>query len=101
MTTHAILAEKTVSISELRNKPADYFTDEPVAVLSHNKPTGYVIGAETYETMMNVIQQYEKEHAVEGRFRPTAERLREIGERGMRITENATEDDLGDFVECP
>lgn len=101
MTMHAILAEKTVSISDLRAKPASYFTDEPVAVLSNNRPAGYVIGAETYRTMMNVIREYEKEHAIEAGFRPTAERLREIGERGAQITENATEDDLGDFTECP
>lgn len=101
MTMHSILAEKTVGISELRSKPADYFTDEPVAVLSNNRPAGYLIGPETYEAMVNVIKQYEQEHAIEARFRPTAQRLKELGERGTLVTENATDADLGDFTECP
>ena len=31
-----ILSEHTVSITELRKNPAQYFIDEPVAVLSNN-----------------------------------------------------------------
>ena len=101
MTTHPIMAEKSVSISALRQKPAEYFTDEPVAVLSHNKPAGYVIGAQAYERLMAIVAQYEREHSVQARFRPTAERLREIGQRGAQVAEEATEDDLGEFTEWP
>ena len=36
MSIQLILAEKTVSVPELRKKPCDYFLDEPVAVLSNN-----------------------------------------------------------------
>lgn len=101
MATHSIWAYKTVGISELRNKPADYFTDEPVAVLSNNRPTGYVIGAEAYEAMMKVIEQYNREHGIEARFRPTADRLQEIGRRGSEIVDTANESDLDQFTECP
>ncbi len=37
---HRILAEKSVNISELRKNPAKYFIDQPVAVLSNNRPAG-------------------------------------------------------------
>ncbi|KMQ76085.1 type II toxin-antitoxin system Phd/YefM family antitoxin [Marinobacter subterrani] len=49
------LAEKSVSISALRNNPAQHFGDQPIAVLSHNKPAGYVLGAELFEEMMKLI----------------------------------------------
>lgn len=72
MAPYPILAERSVSISALRNRPAEYFTDEPVAVLSHNKPTGYVIGAQAYERIRAIVAQYEQECSVQARFRPTA-----------------------------
>lgn len=47
--THTILADETVSVSELKKSPSQYFTDHAIAVLSNNRPTGYVIGAAAYE----------------------------------------------------
>lgn len=38
MGTHAILAEQSVSITELRKNPAQYFTDQPVAVCPTTGP---------------------------------------------------------------
>lgn len=40
---HRILAEKSVNITELRKNPAKYFIDQPVAVLSNNRPAGYLL----------------------------------------------------------
>lgn len=48
MASHTILAEKAVSVSEARKNLSQYFTDEPVAVLSNNKPAGYMLSAELY-----------------------------------------------------
>jgi hypothetical protein len=42
---HRILAEKSVNITELRKNPAKYFIDQPVAVLSNNRPAGYLLSA--------------------------------------------------------
>ena len=56
MASHAILAEKAVSVSEARKNLSQYFTDEPVAVLSNNKPAGYMLSAELYEKMLRIIE---------------------------------------------
>lgn len=51
-----ILAEQTVSISELRKNPAQYFIDEPVVVLSKNKPVGYMLSAKLFETIVDMLE---------------------------------------------
>ncbi len=99
MSTQTILADETVSISELRKKPQEYFTDHAIAVLSNNRTAGYVIGAEAYETLLMILRQSQQLETFEGRFRPTAERLREITEKGAKLLENATEEQLGSFSE--
>lgn len=52
-----ILAEQTVSITELRKNPAQYFIDEPVVVLSKNKPVGYMLSAKLYETIVGMLEK--------------------------------------------
>jgi len=99
VSTQTILADETVSISELRKKPQEYFTDHAIAVLSNNRTAGYVIGAEAYETLLMMLRQSQQIETFEGRFRPTAERLREITEKGAKLLENATEEQLGSFSE--
>lgn len=37
MKTHKILADETISVSELRKNPGQYFTDHAIAVLSSNR----------------------------------------------------------------
>ncbi len=51
-----ILAEQTVSITELRKNPAQYFIDEPVVVLSKNKPVGYMLSAKLFETIVDMLE---------------------------------------------
>jgi antitoxin YafN len=99
MSTHKILADETISVSELRKNPGQYFTDHAIAVLSNNRPTGYVIGAEAYEALVALlIQNQETEHFT-GRFRPTATRMKTIARKGAELLANASEEELGEFSE--
>jgi antitoxin YafN len=97
MRTYPILAEQTVSITELRKNPSQYFIEEPVAVLANNKPAGYMVSAEVYEQMVNIIEQASP--SIASKFRPSKARMEEITRKGMELLENATDEDLADFQE--
>ena len=75
----SVLAKCSASISELKKNPSfliEQAEGEPIAILNHNKPTAYLIPADTYEIMLEQIEDYqlgliikerqhEKEYAVE------------------------------------
>lgn len=51
---HPILASKVFGISELKSNPAAILrvaASEPVAILNRNKPVGYIISPEVWETL--------------------------------------------------
>lgn len=57
--TNAIYATATVSITELRRNPGAIIEEagtSPVAVLNHNRATAYLVPAETFETMMEKLE---------------------------------------------
>ncbi len=65
-----VLADFSVSISELKKNPSSLLSQangSPIAVLNHNKPTAYLISAETYEAMVEMIEDYELGKLVEER----------------------------------
>lgn len=65
-----VLADFSVSISELKKNPTSLLSQasgSPIAVLNHNKPTAYLVPAETYEAMMDMIDDYELAKLVEER----------------------------------
>ena len=97
MATQTVLAEKTVGLVEFRKKPAEYFGDKPVAVLSNNKTAGYAIGAEAFEQMVELITALAPQ--LSGNFRPSSARLEEILSQGERAILSASETDLEDFQE--
>jgi antitoxin StbD len=58
----AILANCSASISELKRNPSaliDQSEGEPIAILNHNIPTAYLIPAETYEELIERIEDYQ------------------------------------------
>jgi len=65
-----VLADFSVSISELKKNPSALLTQasgSPIAVLNHNKPAAYLIPADTYEALMDMIDDYELAKLVEER----------------------------------
>jgi antitoxin StbD len=58
----SVLANCSVSISELKRNPSALIGQsegEPIAILNHNKPTAYLIPAETYEKLMERLEDYQ------------------------------------------
>jgi antitoxin StbD len=65
-----ILADFSVSISELKKNPSALLAQasgSPIAVLNHNKPVAYLVPADTYEALMDMIDDYELTKFVEER----------------------------------
>ncbi len=57
-----VLANCSASISELKRNPSALINQsdgEPIAILNHNKPTAYLIPAETYEELLESIEDYQ------------------------------------------
>ncbi|WP_343554102.1 type I toxin-antitoxin system antitoxin YafN [Pantoea sp.] len=94
-----ILAEKTINITELRKNPAKFFIDEPVAVLSNNRPAGYMLSAHLFEELIDLLEQKQGNNHTPARFRPSASRLNEIVENGQALLQSASDKDLNEFTE--
>jgi len=65
-----ILSPYSASISELKKNPSQLIEragGEPVAILNHNKPTAYLIPAEAYEWISNLIEDQELRAIIEER----------------------------------
>ncbi len=65
-----ILADCSASISELKKNPTALLNEadgSAIAILNHNKPAAYLVPAETYEWLMDVVDDYELGKIVEER----------------------------------
>lgn len=63
-----IHADLSVSISELKRNPQAIIDDahgEAIALLNRNKPTAYIIPAETYEKLMEIAEDIELGQIIE------------------------------------
>lgn len=66
----SVLASCSVSISELKKNPSALIEQsggEPIAILNHNRPTAYLIPAETYEALLEEIENYQLGVIIKGR----------------------------------
>ncbi len=58
----SVLASCSASISELKKNPSaliEKADGQPIAILNHNRPTAYLIPAETYEAILEKIEDYQ------------------------------------------
>ena len=65
-----IRADYTVSITDLKKNPQTIIDDahgEAIALLNRNKPTAYIIPAETYETLLDLAEDLELGQIIEDR----------------------------------
>jgi antitoxin StbD len=65
-----IHADDTVSNTELKKNPQALINNangEAIAVLNRNKPTAYIIPAETYENLMELAEDFELGRIIEER----------------------------------
>ena len=63
-----ILADCSASISELKKNPTALLkvsAGAPIAILNHNKPTAYLVPAETYEWIVEKLDDIELSAIVE------------------------------------
>lgn len=67
-----ILSDYSVSISELKKNPSSLIEQShgsAIAVLNHNKPTAYLVPAETYENMMELLSDIKLSSTVSERLK--------------------------------
>lgn len=65
-----VLAECSASISELKKNPSALIAEaegSPIAILNHNTPAAYLVPAETYEWLMDALDDHELAKIVEER----------------------------------
>jgi len=65
-----VLADCSASISELKKNPTALLNEadgSAIAILNHNKPAAYLVPAETYEFLMDMLDDYELGNLVEAR----------------------------------
>ncbi len=67
----AILADYSVSITEFKKNPAQVLREAgetPVAVLSHNRPTFYMVAPKVFEAMLEELADRDLAALVKGRL---------------------------------
>jgi len=70
MAMRQVLADCSASISELKKNPTALLNEadgSAIAILNHNKPAAYLVPAETYEWLMDVVDDYELAKVVDER----------------------------------
>lgn len=63
-----VLADCSASISELKKNPSALLKEADgatIAILNHNKPAAYLVPADTYEQLIDLLDDYELSKIVE------------------------------------
>jgi antitoxin StbD len=74
MIMQSILADKAVSVSELKKNPSAVLSGAqggPVAVLNHNRVMGYMVPAEVFEALMERLDDLELAEIIRERSHET------------------------------
>lgn len=65
-----LLAESSVSITDLKKNPSAIIREAegaPVAILNHNRPSAYLVPADTFEAMLEKLEDLEIKRIVKER----------------------------------
>ncbi len=65
-----VLSDYSASISELKKNPTallNHAQGAPIAILNHNTPAAYFVPAETYEWLMDQLEDFELTQIVQER----------------------------------
>lgn len=80
-----ILSNYTASITELKKSPSELLKNagnEAIAILNHNTPSAYLVPAQTYEKLMDMLDDYMLSKDVKERlsddFKPTEVSIDEL-----------------------
>lgn len=66
-----LFARHSASISELKRNPTaliEQACGEPIVILNHNTPSAYLVPSETYERMMDLLDDLELGRLLEERM---------------------------------
>ncbi len=58
---NTVLSNYSASISDLKKSPSSLIKeagDEAVAILNHNKASAYLVPAQTYEKLLEIVDDY-------------------------------------------
>lgn len=99
MSTYTILAEEVVSMSDLKTGPGKYFKEHPVAVMSNNKPKGYLVSADMFERLVAAAIVGGEQQEFSGLFNPSSKRLKELANSTTDKLLQLKQSDIGEFKE--
>ncbi len=99
-----IYAQHTVTVTELKKSPSTVLTKsggKPVAVLTNNAPSYFIVGANEYQNMMMSLEAFQRGAAqvdsVPSKFVASKEKLASVS---AEVRSKITNDAAGEFVEC-
>ena len=65
-----VLTRFTASITELKKNPSALIKEsggDPIAILNHNRPSAYLVPADTFAVMMDILEDFELGNIIEER----------------------------------